>query len=162
MINIYQNKVNEKINTNVISALYNQSKRNEGDANSNLYGSVSSNYGYRSQVNYLNNRFNNFDVNILMDYYVEFKDPYLKQFWAHCPIGDGFGVLETEYAKLSGLFADRNTKYGYNANPNYFGVSRDVVLGNTGSDSDKPVQRNILAQVTEFPELIDFPGDGVS
>jgi len=153
MIKIRQTKTPEKVSSKIVSKLYDISKKNESDNNSDLFGYVQSTYGYQKECTYLKNKFLNFDIDILSEYYKDFIDPYCKQFWANTPIGDGVGVRISEFNKLNVNWGERGTKYGIASNNNYFGVSMEEVMNHP----ENVVQLETLKKIEHFPELVDLP-----
>ena len=154
MIKIHQSKIPEKVSSKIVSKIYDIAKENESDNNSDLFGYVQSTYGYQKECTYLKNKFLNFDIDILSEYYKEFVDENCKKFFAVCPAGDGVGITLSSWNKLTDNWGLRNTTYGYVANADYFGTNKDDVLNNT---EGALTYRELLASIEYFPEIIDFP-----
>lgn len=97
-LRIEQNNIPEQVNATIIHKLYEvalsvpEPNVDEEDA-AYLAGTLQTSYAYRSDVDYLTDRFTDLYINVITDYYVELEDPIIKQYCASY-YGDGVGVTE--------------------------------------------------------------------
>lgn len=90
-LRIEQNNIPENVNAVLLRKLYEIAVSATGDVS--LAGNLQTNYAYRSDVDYLTDRFTDLYINVITDYYVELEDPIIKQYCASY-YGDGVGVTE--------------------------------------------------------------------
>lgn len=97
-LRIEQNNIPEQVNATIIRKLHEVAlsvpEPNVGEEDAvYLAGTLQTAYAYRSDVDYLTDRFTDLYINVITDYYVEFEDPIIKQYCAS-NYGDGVGVTE--------------------------------------------------------------------
>lgn len=97
-LRIEQNNIPEQVNATIIRKLHEVAlsvpEPNVGEEDAAyLAGTLQTAYAYRSDVDYLTDRFTDLYINVITDYYVEFEDPIIKQYCAS-HYGDGVGVTE--------------------------------------------------------------------
>lgn len=97
-LRIEQNNIPEQVNATIIRKLHEVAlsvpEPNVGEEDAvYLAGTLQTAYAYRSDVDYLTDRFTDLYINVITDYYVEFEDSIIKQYCASY-YGDGVGVTE--------------------------------------------------------------------
>ena len=145
-LRIEQNTITENVTFDVIHKLYETAKAiiDAEEANDvqesqvSLKGNLQVSKAYEDEVNWLEAKFPDLHINVTGGFYFKFEDPIAEQFWANTPVGDGAGVSFSEFEKLGAY----SGKYSVGANINYF-----------GRDNDRPVQYEVLQNVTSLIEL---------
>jgi len=145
-----QNSNVEIVDSNIIHKLAEEAQ--DCDASSNMTGNLQTTKTYKRDVDFLTAKFPGLTINVTGDYYKSFVDPAANEFFAKCPAGDGEGILETEFAKLSNVWGGVDQKYRVDNNNNYFGESAET------DESNIPLAP-IIKKIVYFPEIVDFPVD---
>lgn len=102
-LNIQQGSNVEIVTAQIIKKLYDaalsvpEPQSGEEDA-AYMSGNLQVNKAYRSQVEYLTNRFNDLSINVTIGYYISFEDSAVLNALLANNIGDGIGVTEAEAA----------------------------------------------------------------
>ena len=106
-LNIQQGQNIEVVSTNLIKKLYEaalsvpEPLEGEQDA-AYMSGNLQVNKSYRTQVEYLTNRFDDLHINITASYYIEFEDPEVLRILLANNIGaDGIGITEAEASNIT-------------------------------------------------------------
>lgn len=95
------NNAYEHISNSLLIYIYNFSKTNyDENENSVLHGNIETLYGYQSNVDYLEETFQNLHVMLSRDTYIEFEDELCKQYIAN-ELGDNYGVTENNVRDLT-------------------------------------------------------------
>ncbi len=95
------NNAHEHISNSLLIYIYNFVKENYSiNDNSLLQGNIETLYGYQSNVDYLEETFQNLHVMLSRDTYIEFEDELCKQYVAN-ELGDGCGVTENNVRDLT-------------------------------------------------------------
>ena len=95
------NNAYEHISNSLLIYIYKFSKTNyDENENSVLHGNIETLYGYQSNVDYLEETFQNLHVMLSRDTYIEFEDELCKQYVAN-ELGDGCGVTENNVRDLT-------------------------------------------------------------
>ena len=97
-LRIEQNNIPEQVNVTIIRKLHEVASSvpepNVGEEDAAyLAGNLQTTYAYKSDVDYLTDRFPDLYITGITDYYIEFEDPIIKQYCAS-HYGDGVGVTE--------------------------------------------------------------------
>ena len=89
----------ETVDSKTVSLLYKLCTENTLDGTSNLKGNLYTQYAYKVESDYLNNRFEDLTITVLTDYYFKFEDPEVTKV-----LSDGFsggsGLTETQLTQI--------------------------------------------------------------
>lgn len=104
-ITLIQNNGVENTSSLIIDKLYDISSSNNV---TNFIGNLIVNKAYSRKVSYLNNKYNNFNINQTGDGYIEFQDSNVLEVLKN-QIGDGIGVIESELSASNPNFLNNTS-----------------------------------------------------
>lgn len=111
-LKITQNSNVEIVSNNVIQKLYNTAL-NTVDAS--LSGNLQVDHCYRKSVEYLRNRFEDLNINVTGDYFVDFGDDAMSEAVASI-FGSSGGVTETQAAMINAIDSSQLNGWEYSIN----------------------------------------------
>lgn len=106
-LRIEQNNIPEQVNATIIHKLHEVAlsvpEPNVGEEDSAyLAGNLQTTYAYKSDVDYLTDRFANLYITGITDYYIKFEDSAVYNILSNAGIGDGTGITTNAAGNVTG------------------------------------------------------------